>query len=62
MNLGHLPVEATLAVLLIMSMLTWVIGISKYLYIRRMSRDAQAFLQDFWDCKDLKTAEQLAQA
>ena len=47
MNLGNLPVEATLAVLLIMSMLTWVIGISKYLYSRRMSRDAQEFFQDF---------------
>jgi biopolymer transport protein ExbB len=62
MNLGNLPVEATLAVLLIMSMLTWVIGISKYLYSRRMSRDAQEFLQDFWRCKDLTTAEQLAHA
>ena len=62
MNLSNLPVEATLAVLLIMSMLTWIIGISKYLYRRRMAREAQGFLQAFWQCKDLDAAEQLAQA
>lgn len=62
MNLGNLPVEATLAVLLIMSMLTWVIGISKLLYSRRMAREAHWFLQAFWQCKDLNAAEQLAKA
>ena len=60
MNLGNLPVEATLATLLIMSVLTWVIGISKYLHQRRMARDAQAFLTDFWQSKDLASAEKLA--
>jgi biopolymer transport protein ExbB/TolQ len=60
MNLGNLPVEATLAVLLIMSMITWFIGISKYLYSRRMTREARSFLQSFWQCKDLNSAEQIA--
>ena len=60
MNLGNLPVEATLATLLIMSVLTWVIGISKYLHQRRMVRDAQDFLTDFWQSKDLASAEKLA--
>lgn len=62
MNLGNLPVEATLAALLIMSMLTWVIGVSKYLYSRRMARESDAFLQDFWRCENLSAAEQLAHA
>jgi biopolymer transport protein ExbB len=60
MNLGNLPVEATLATLLIMSVLTWVIGISKYLHQRRLARDGQAFLADFWACKDLTSAAQIA--
>jgi biopolymer transport protein ExbB len=60
MNLGNLPVEATLAALLIMSVLTWVIGISKYLQQRRLARDAQAFLTDFWQCKDLSSAAKIA--
>ena len=60
MNLGNLPVEATLATLLIMSVLTWVIGISKYLQQRRLARDAQAFLADFWQCKDLFSAAKIA--
>ena len=60
MNLGNLPVEATLATLLIMSVLTWVIGISKYLHQRRMARDAQTFLTDFWQSKDLASAEKIA--
>jgi biopolymer transport protein ExbB len=60
MNLGNLPVEATLATLLIMSALTWVIGISKYLHQRRMDRDGQAFLQDFWQSAHLAAAEKEA--
>jgi biopolymer transport protein ExbB len=62
MNFNHLPVEATLLVLLIMSVLTWVIGISKYLYSQRMHQDAQRFLHDFWRCQDLSSAEPLARA
>lgn len=61
MNLGHLPVEATLVALLIMSVLSWAIGISKFLHNRRMHQDAQRFAQDFWRCKDLGSAEQWAQ-
>lgn len=60
MNLGHFPVEATLVALLIMSVLSWVIGISKYLYSRRMHQDAERFAQDFWRCQDLPSAAQLA--
>ena len=57
MNLGNLPVEATLATLLLMSVLTWVIGLTKYLHARTMQRDAQAFLDAFWQAKDLKDAQ-----
>lgn len=61
MTLGNLPVEATLATLLIMSVLTWVIGISKYLQQRRLSRQGQGFLADFWRCPDVATAATVAQ-
>lgn len=60
MNLGNLPVEATLATLLIMSVLTWVIGIRKFLHQRRMARDAQTFLKGFWQSTDLESAERVA--
>jgi biopolymer transport protein ExbB len=60
MNLGNLPVEATLAVLLIMSILTWVIGVSKYLRLRRLQQESKTFLHRFWQSSDLSTAEMQA--
>lgn len=60
MDLGNLPVEATLVVLLIMSVLTWVIGISKYLRLRRVYAESKTFLHRFWQSQDLSTAEMQA--
>ena len=60
MDLGNLPVEATLVALLIMSILTWVIGISKYLRLRRLQQESKTFLHRFWQSTDLATAEMQA--
>lgn len=57
MDLGNLPVEATLVALLIMSVLTWVIGVSKYLRLRRINDESKTFLHRFWQSTDLSTAE-----
>ena len=61
MSLNTLPIDATLAILLIMSALTWIIGISKFFQQRRLIREANAFLKDFWQCADFDAAIKVAQ-
>ena len=62
MDLSNIPVQATLLALILMSLLTWTIGISKYRHSQALQTQAKVFLNEFWNSQSIESAEQLTKA
>lgn len=50
---ASLPVQIIMLILLIMSILSWAVIITKWISISRSEREVKAFEDDFWNSKDL---------
>ncbi len=50
---GGLIVFTCLAILVGMSVLTWAIVVSKYVYLMRVQKTSDAFIKSFWDSRSL---------
>lgn len=50
---GGLIVFLCLSILVIMSVLTWAIVVSKYIYLMRVQKTSDAFIKSFWDSRSL---------
>ncbi len=50
---GGLIVFACLSILVAMSVLTWAVVISKYVYLMRVQKTSDAFIKSFWDSRSL---------
>ena len=62
MSLANLPVEATLAVLIAMSVVTWAIGICKFRHNRKRAQQGAEFQAKFWQSKTVQDGESVAKA
>ncbi|QPT41407.1 protein TolQ [Oligella ureolytica] len=55
---ASLPVQIIMLILVIASVLSWAIIISKYLQVKRAMSQTRAFEQDFWQSKELSDLHQ----
>lgn len=55
---ASLPVQIIMLILIIASVLSWAIIISKYLQVKRAMSQTRAFEQDFWQSKELSDLHQ----
>lgn len=62
MSLSNLPVDATLLALIIMSILTWAIGISKIRHNRKIAKLGTEFQTKFWQSTTVQAGESVAKA
>lgn len=60
---AHWVVKAVMLLLVVMSLVGWYIIVYKYLFIRRATKESEAFLDSFWRSRDIeeiyKTAQRL---
>jgi len=50
---GGFIVFSVLMILIIMSVATWAVVITKYLFLKRLTEDSEAFVKSFWDSRSL---------